>query len=163
MIAVDRVKAVGHPLIRATHTSTFEVTREPTLTVKGDCIISVNADKGAAHLSDHFKRLATKDSTRILILLISHGLVDTVRAYGSVQMTFTDERSFVVRRSSFVDGRTIAVRSEKAAADLDRTLIRQLQLSSPLTVVLIAYTPDEGDKFDTLRSGFNLSLLERYL
>ncbi|MCS7104579.1 MAG: DUF371 domain-containing protein [Thermofilaceae archaeon] len=163
MIVVDRVKAVGHPLIKATHTSTFEVTRESTLTVKGDCIIAVNADKGAAHLSDHFKRLAANDDTRILIFLISHELVEIIRAQGSVQMTFTDERSLVVRRSRFVDGRTVAVRSEKAAADLDRTLVRQLQLSNPLTVVLIAYTPDEGEKFDTLRSEFNLSLLERFL
>ena len=43
-------EAWGHVNVRATHRSTFEVTREPSLTPRGDCIVGVSSEVGAAGL-----------------------------------------------------------------------------------------------------------------
>ncbi|HID73268.1 TPA: DUF371 domain-containing protein [Candidatus Micrarchaeota archaeon] len=51
VVAHDVVTARGHPNIRAEHETTFEVTTEPSLTPRGDCIVGVQADKAASDLS----------------------------------------------------------------------------------------------------------------
>ena len=50
--------AHGHENIQATHTTTFEITKEATLTKQGDCIMAVEATKGAADLPTEFKDAA---------------------------------------------------------------------------------------------------------
>ena len=143
MIASEVIKAQGHPLVRATHRSTIEITRDPQLTPRGDCIIAVNADKGALHLSPHFKRVASCDSARIVVVLQCGNAWDIVTAWGSSKLTFTDPNSIVIRRSAYIDGRTIAVKSDKAAAHISRELVSFLKRANTLVVHLIAYLPDE--------------------
>ena len=41
------IRARGHPNLLGTHHTTWQLTREPHLTQKGDCIIGVDADAGA--------------------------------------------------------------------------------------------------------------------
>ena len=41
MEAEERIICRGHPLVRGTHPTTFEVTTEGHLTRQGDCIIGV--------------------------------------------------------------------------------------------------------------------------
>ncbi|MEM0042413.1 MAG: DUF371 domain-containing protein [Thermofilaceae archaeon] len=143
MIAIECVRARGHPLVRATHRSTLEITCDPWLTKRGDCIIAIDADKGAMHLSPSFKRLAANDATRIIIVLVCEGLVEVIRAWGHSCLTFESPNSLVVRRSSFIDGRTVAVKSDKAAIHLDRRMIALLQRSAELEAYLFALSKDE--------------------
>lgn len=143
MIVAEVVRARGHPLVRATHRSTFEITRDPEMTERGDCIIAVNADKGACHLSPAFKELATHSSTRIVIILVCRGLVEVVKAWGHPSLTFESHSSLVIRRSTFVDGRTVAVKSDKAAIHLDRRLVAFLRQSAELRAYLFACSTDE--------------------
>lgn len=145
MIVTEVIKAQGHPLVRATHKSTFEITCDPELTERGDCIIAVNADKGASQLSPAFKKLAASCSTRIVIVLVCGGLVEVIKAWGHPGLTFESPSSLVIRRSSFVDGRTIAVKSDKAAIHLDRRLVTLLQRSAELTAYLFACSSDEEE------------------
>mgnify|MGYP001626290692 FL=1 len=152
MIAVELVRARGHPLVRASHRSTLEVTTDATLTPRGDCIVAVAADKSASQLSAGFKCLAAREGARIVVVLSCGGLKEVIRASGSPSLRFTDPRSMVVRRSGFVDGRTVAVRSDKAAADIDRELVRCLQRGAELRILLVAYAPEaEADALRLLR------------
>ncbi|MEM1689968.1 MAG: DUF371 domain-containing protein [Thermofilaceae archaeon] len=144
MIAVECIRARGHPLVQATHRSTLEITCDPELTKGGDCIIAVNANKGAKHLSPLFKRLAADDATRIVIVLVCNGLVEVIRAWGHSGLTFESPNSLVVRRSSFIDGRTVAVKSDKAAINMDRRMIALLQRSAELKAYLFACSKDEN-------------------
>lgn len=121
------INAFGHKLIRSTHGTTLEVTKDRTLTARGDCIIAVGADKGAADLSESFKRSAIRADAGITITIEADNIVETVRAKGDPKLTFTDPEEIVVRKSTYTCGRTIAVKADKAAANLSRDLVRKLQ------------------------------------
>ena len=142
MIEVEVLKARGHPAVKALHRSTFEVTREESLTPRGDCIVGVGADKALTDLSERFRRLLARGS-RLVVVLECEGLVDVVRAWGDPRLTLASHTSIVIRRSSYIDDRTLAVRSDKAAADLDRGLVARLRRGAPLLVHLVAYTLDQ--------------------
>jgi len=135
--AVEIVRARGHPNVRATHPTTFEITRETHLTPRGDCIIAVGADKGARDLSEIFKRAAREPGARITITIDvpSRGLKAVVHARGHPGLTFEHPMDLVVRKSSFVCGRTVAVRADKAARDLPRELVEALR--DPSVEVLV--------------------------
>ncbi len=76
MKAKDIVRARGgHPLVRGgTHRTTFEVTKDETLTeTGGDCIIAVAADKGAADLDSGLKALLCDDRAVLTTRLTAGG------------------------------------------------------------------------------------------
>ncbi len=143
MIVTEAVRARGHPNVRATHRSTLEVTRDGYLTPRGDCIIGVSADKAAADLSPSFKDLL-RSGGRLIIAVVAGGVYDIIRARGSPHLTMGDTRSIVVRRSRYVDGRTVAVGSDKAAADLRRDLVDLLRRGRELSLVLVAYEGEQA-------------------
>jgi hypothetical protein len=121
------VEAWGHPNVRAAHPTTFEVTREDRLTGRGDCVIAVRASVGARDLSEDFKAIARTDGSRILVSLQAAGVVERVEGRGDSRLSFRDPTSFVVRRSDFACGRTLMLRTDKAARDLSRELVHLLQ------------------------------------
>lgn len=125
--AVEEIVAFGHPLIKATHRSTFEVTKESFLTEKGDCIIAVRANKAARDLNEDFKEAARKADATITIVIDADSEREIVKAYGSPYLSFTDSTDIVIRRSSYVCGRTVAIRADKAACNLSRSLVNKLR------------------------------------
>lgn len=143
MMVVEKIEASGHPAVRALHRTTFEITRDSFITPKGDCIVGISANKAAIHLSSQFKSIAASNGACVIILLKCGSVIEIVRGYGSPWLSFTSETSIVVRRSSYVDGRTIAVNSDKAAAHLNRELVKELRLGKPLTVLLAACQGEE--------------------
>ena len=124
----ETVTAKGHPKIRATHKTTLEVTKEAFLTERGDCIIGVDADKSISEISDDFKK-ALMDSVPVTveISLPDYGLTELLRGYGSKELTFSHQTDMVIRKSDFVCGRTILIRADKAAVDLNREIIELLR------------------------------------
>ena len=127
MKVVEIVYAHGHPNIRSTHKGTFEITKEPTLTRRGECIIAVGAAKGAAELCPEFKGAARREGARITITIESGGVREVIRAMGSPRLSFAHPTDLVVRKSDYVCGRTIAINADKAAADLPRKLVKRMQ------------------------------------
>ncbi len=123
----ETILAQGHPNIRATHKSTFELTRELNLTREGDCIIAVGASKGARDLSSRFKRtLATKNST-VELTIEADGLREIMRGRGNPGLSFQNSECMVFRKSNYVCGRTVMVQADKAAADINRDLVKLLR------------------------------------
>ena len=130
--------AHGHKNVRASHKTTFEVTREDRLTARGDCIIAVKADKSVADLSREFKELARRREAEITIMIEAEGEREEVKAKGDPRLTFTHPEDIVVRKSSYVCGRTLAVKADKAARDLSRRLVEKLR--DPNSTVKITIT-----------------------
>lgn len=122
----DSISFVGHPNVRATHENTIEVTTEDYLTPRGDCIIGVRADKGAAGLSEEIKR-HIRLGGRLRLEIIVGELSFTFDAWGSPDLELSDARSAVIRRSSFASPRTIAVRSTAVARDIPRGIVSELR------------------------------------
>jgi len=138
-VIIEEVFGKGHQNIRATHKSTFEITREDYVTLKGDCIILTSANKAVSDLSDDFKRLAKSPRTVIEIEVHVNGLKEVVIARGDQKLSFEDKKSMVVRKSGYVCGRTLAVYANKAAADFSREVVEKLRQGLPARVVIKAY------------------------
>ena len=119
--------AQGHENIQATHETTFEITKETTLTKRGDCVIAVKATKGAADLPLEFKKAARKKGAQITITIEAGELREIVRTMGSPQLLLTHPTDLVVRKTDYVCGRTLAIRADKAASDLSRKLVEKIQ------------------------------------
>jgi len=130
MKLTEIVDAYGHENIRATHKTTFEITKESTLTERGDCVIAVGATKGAKDLSSEFKEAMKREDVHITIAIEANGIREVVKARGSPQLLFTHPTDMVVRRSNYICGRTIAIEANKAARHISRELIEKVQNSS---------------------------------
>jgi hypothetical protein len=122
--------AHGHENIQATHGTTFEITKELTLTKRGNCIIAISATKGAADLPLDFKEAARSESAQMTITIEAGELKEVVRARGSPRLLFTHPTDLVVRKSNYVCGRTLAIGADKAAIDLSRKLIEKIRNSN---------------------------------
>lgn len=144
IVASEIVRAKGHPNVTAKHKTTLEITRDCDLTLRGDCIIGVNADKAASNLSSDFKAALTSPRNILLIVLEAGGFKDYLVAHGSREITATDPRRIIIRRSSFVEPATIGVYATKAAGDLDRGLVNSLKSGDAvLTVKLYVLRLDD--------------------
>ena len=127
MKIVEIIEARGHQNIQSTHRTTIAVTKNSNLTKNGDCFIAVNATKCAEDLDSRFKNAVRKDGALITIMIEADDKKEVVRALGSPNLSFTNTFDFVVRKSNFMCGRTIAIRADKAANDLSRKLVEKLQ------------------------------------
>lgn len=127
MKITEIVDACGHENIRSTHKTTFEITKESTLTKRGDCVIAVGATKGAKDLSSEFKEAMKREDVQITITIEAGEVREVVKARGSPQLLFTHPTDMVVRKSNYICGRTIAIKANKAAKDISRKLIEKLQ------------------------------------
>ena len=123
MKVTEALDARGHRRIRAVHPKTFEFTKEPYLTWRGDCIIGVKASKAASDLSDEFKAAVRNMNTIIHVRMEVEGVIDEAAGRGHILLSCTDAKSLVVRRSGYTCGRTLMIYSNKAARDLSRTLV----------------------------------------
>jgi hypothetical protein len=119
--------AKGHGNILAIHPTTLEFTTEHDVSKKGDCIIAVSADKAMPDISAEFKERLRKENARLTILIEAGGTVEAVNAFGSAHLTLAHPTEMVVRKSSYICSRTLAVKADKAAADLSRDLIQKLK------------------------------------
>jgi hypothetical protein len=131
----------GHPNISGTHRSTFEVTRDAHLSPSGHCIIGVGADKGAADLSDEFRRTLADARADLSTTLTAEEYSVCIRSRGHESMTLDHPADLVWRKSGFVCGRTVGIYSDSAAATLPRDLIGVLREGAELVVEMVAVIP----------------------
>ena len=141
MEATEVIRCHGHPLVSASHPTTFEVTAEETLTKHGHCIIGIRADKGAAGLLPQFKEVLCHDGAELVTTLVCEGIEVAVHSRGTSAMTLTHPTDFVWRKSRFVCGRTIGICSDHVAATLPDELVALLRAGRPLVVTMVATCP----------------------
>ena len=135
MRVTEKIRAYGHGNVRSTHETTFEITKEKSLTEHGDCIIAIGATKGARDLSLEFREAAKRKAAKITITVEAGGVKEPIKARGTPQLLLTHPTDLVVRKSDYVCGRTVAVGADKAASDFSRELVEKLK--NPLQKVTI--------------------------
>jgi hypothetical protein len=138
MKLTEVILAYGHGNIQATHKTTLEITKEPQLSKRGDCIIAVSADKALTDLNAEFKDYLRRRNSKITMLIETEGLTELVNAFGSPQLPLTHFTDIVVRKSSYICNRTLAINADKAAFDLSRELVEKLK--NPMQKVKITLT-----------------------
>jgi len=117
----------GHENIQATHKTTLEFTNDTHLSKKGDCIVTVAADKALADLTAEFKENLRKPHAKLNIIIEAGGIIEQVNAQGSPKLTLTHPTDMVIRKGDYVCNRTLAVHADKTALDLSRDLVEKLK------------------------------------
>jgi hypothetical protein len=117
----------GHENIQATHKTTLEFTKDTRLSKKGDCIVTVAADKALADLNAEFKEKLRKPHAKLTIIIEAGEVIEQVNAHGSPQLILAHPTDMVIRKSDYVCNRTLAVHADKAAQDLSRDLVEKLK------------------------------------
>ena len=65
MTIIEEITAYGHENILGTHKTTLEITKEDSLTKRGDCVIAIAANKAISELSQIFKEKAKSSVIRL--------------------------------------------------------------------------------------------------
>ena len=121
-----KIKAKGHENVLSLHKSTFEITKDKELSLSGDCIIGLDIDKSMEDFPDEFKEKLANDDTKVIVELRTPNASDTIEGYGHHDLTLSHPTDIVCRKSTFVCSRTLMIKSNKAAIDLNRDLIKDL-------------------------------------
>ena len=132
--------AKGHPNVRATHKSTLELTRDPHLTPRGDCILGVEAEVSAGSLPQWVKEALRREDSLLVVVLCSGGICDSLTARGDPRLSLASNNSMVIRKSNYVDARTIGVGASKAARDINRRIVESLRSGETLHVHMTVIT-----------------------
>jgi hypothetical protein len=119
----------GHPNIHATHKSTLEFTKENSLTSKGDCILGVNSSCGLIDIPSELKERIRNSSSKILVNLQVGEFTDIIEGYGDSRLDLSNEYSIIIRKSDFICSRTLMVKSDKAARDINNEIIESMRNS----------------------------------
>jgi len=130
------IQARGHENIRSTHKTTIEFTKEDSVTKRGDCIVAVSASKACNELPERLKK-HLREGGAISVKIECDGISDVISAYGHEDLTLESKREIVVRKSNFIDNRTLAVGADKAAKDLKRNLVKKIQEGREIIIKII--------------------------
>jgi len=117
------IEFFGHPSIRATHMTTFEITKEEKISLRGDCIIGVKANKSCIDINNEVKRQISQIDVPIKIAIYIDKYTFEVNAFGHPSLMLTDKRDIVIRKSDYMCPRTLAIKSDRAAIDLPRYMV----------------------------------------
>ena len=121
-----KIMAKGHENVLSLHKSTFEITKDKDLTLSGDCIIGLDIDKSMEDFPKEFKEKLANDDTKVIVELKTPNASDTIEGFGHHDLSLSHPTDIVCRKSTFVCSRTLMIKSNKAAIDLNRDLVKDL-------------------------------------
>ncbi len=111
----------GHKNILSTHKNTLEFTKDESLTLNGDCILGVSADFEKEKLFNFINRCKGQIRAEIRV----GNLRDEFNFF--LNNGFCDDQEIVIRRSGFISERTLGIRCDKAAIDINRKIVDTLR------------------------------------
>ncbi len=120
------IKFRGHPNVSARHRTTLQITKDEHITRRADCVIGVMASHAAKDIPEWLKSYLRSGGELILEIVVA-GEIFKVSGRGSPKLKLDHPTDMVVRKSDYVDGRTLMVNADKAAADLPRHLVDHLK------------------------------------
>ena len=123
----DEVVFRGHHNVLSYHKKSIEITREGDLSPKGDCIIGVSSNKGCGHLDQRLRHALRKKNTRVKMEIIVNNKSFVISGRGDSELTASDTKDIVIRKSSFCCPRTLSVFCDKAASDIPDGIVRDLR------------------------------------
>lgn len=137
-----KITAMGHPNIRATHHTTWQLTTEEHLSTRGDCIIAINSSHAAKNLPQPLKK-HIQQGGKLKIKIIGDGFEYHGVGRGHPDLDLTHNTDMVFRRSEYTCNRTVTINTTFTAKDLPRELISYLQNPrAEVTIRLIPITPN---------------------
>lgn len=127
----------GHPNVQSLHPRTIEITKDKNLTLKGDCIIGVNANKSCKDLIPKIKEKIKKNNSVIEIELIVEPYSFIIKGSGNEDLLLSNSKDIVLRKSSFICDRTLSLNCDYSSLEIPREIIDSLKNSSKTGIMLI--------------------------
>ncbi len=124
---LDEVIFKGHPNVQSLHSRTIEITKDKDLTLNGDCIIGINANKACKDLDAGIKKRIKKKDSLIEIGLIVEPYSFTVKGFGDDKLLLTNEDDIVLRKSKFICDRTLSINCNFSSLEIPREIINSLK------------------------------------
>ena len=134
----DEIQFRGHPNVLSLHARTLEITKDDHLSLRGDCIVGVGANKACADLNPQIKKKVQDDSAVIRIELIVGNESYLISGRGDSKLTLVDTHDIVIRKTRFICPRTLSVGCDRASSDLPRGLVKMLQDSKTVGLLRIS-------------------------
>lgn len=134
---IFKLQTKGHRNVTSHHKSTFEITSDAEIGPTADCIIGVDMDKTMLNFSDEFKEKIANSNTKVKVILDTENGHDEITGYGHEDLTLTHPTDIVCRKSDYTCPRTLMVRADKAAKDLDLDLIEDLKNEKIMEVTIV--------------------------
>jgi len=135
-----KIQFSGHENIRSNHQKTIEITKESHLTPQGDCIVGVNATAGCADLPQELKEKLKNPDAKVTFSISVGDYEFIIEGNGHPDLILTHAEDIVIRKSSFICTRTLAVKCDKASDLLPREMVSLLQ--NPKTKGTFSITVD---------------------
>ncbi|MDP1552674.1 MAG: DUF371 domain-containing protein [Methanobacteriaceae archaeon] len=126
----------GHSNVTSKHKTTFEVTTDPDIGIAADCIVGVASDKSMKNFSEEFKNALAKD-VPVKVILSTKNAHDEISGFGHPNLLLDHPTDIVCRKSEYKCGRTLMIKADKAACDLNRDLINDLINREEMKVEII--------------------------
>lgn len=133
---IFKIHSKGHSNVTSHHKSTFEITKDAEIGPAADCIIGVDTDKTMFDFPQEFKDRIADSNTKIIVELKTENGYDEITGWGHEDLTLTHPTDIVIRKSDFTCPRTLMIRADKAARDLDSALIEDLKNEKILEVTI---------------------------
>ncbi len=117
----------GHKNIRSNHQKTIEITKESHLSVRGDCIVGVNAALSCADLPVEIKEKLCSFDAKVTIIITVGDYEFVIKGSGHPDLTLSHNHDIVLRKSEFICPRTLAIKCDKTSDLLPREMVTLLQ------------------------------------
>ena len=133
---IFKIRTKGHENVTSNHKSTFEITKDAEIGPTADCIIGVGMDQSMLDFPDEFKSKIADSNTEITVILDTENGHDEITGFGHEDLTLTHPTDIVIRKSDYTCDRTLMIKADKAARDLDRDLIDDLKKGKVMEVII---------------------------
>ncbi|WP_407424243.1 DUF371 domain-containing protein [Methanobrevibacter sp.] len=133
---IFKLETKGHRNVTSHHKSTFEITKDAEIGPTADCIIGTGADKSMLNFPQEFKDKIANSNTRIKVILDTENGYDEITGWGHEDLTLTHPTDIVCRTSDYTCSRTLMIKADKAAKDLDLKLIEDLKNEKIMEVTI---------------------------
>jgi len=136
-LIVEEIIFYGHTNVQSFHARTIEITKDKQLSLRGDCIIGVNANKSCKELSFNIKEKLKKNDSIIKIELIVEPYSFIISGQGNEKLSLLNVHDIVLRKSKFICDRTLAIDCNYSSLDIPREIIGLLKNSSKSGIMKI--------------------------
>ncbi len=142
MTILEEIYANGHENITSTHKTTIEITKDKSLTKRGNCIIGISATKACFDLNHTLKKEINANKI-IKVTLKVENIQDYFYGFGSKELKLLDKHDLVFRTSNYICNRTVLINCSKSSNKINRKLIEKLQ--TPGTELSIIFELNESN------------------
>jgi hypothetical protein len=136
-LLTEEIQFCGHKNIRSLHSRTIEITKDPNLTLNGDCIIGVSATKSCSDLTSAMKNKIRRNQSIVEIDLIVEPFSIKINGIGNDNLPLTHLHDIVLRKSNFICDRTLCLSCNVSAIQIPRKMIDLLKDPSKQGLLVI--------------------------